>query len=708
MSTGFNLTPTQTQLPPTGATNQPPAPTGPAPKPAPSTGSGNRKKNNTPAPPGTPTDGTLGGVVIPGAALTGFISICWLIHQFGLPAVLIGICALAATATTALVLKARGKRRKSPARRAALKSAGRGSPGARGGGGAGTAVKAGRAPSSLNSTGPSRRAGAGPRPAGAGRTTAAKGPTAARPTPSRKAPRPGASGGSPSERKPTGAASQKPAGMTSAKNRPSTAGTSGKKNTLPRTAGGALGKKAAALGGRGTNRPTKPSNKTAGGGNKNSRPQASLPKQTRPGSLKKTQPSTKKTKTPTTLRKTNGPAPSAPGKHRRTGSGNKPGTAPTGRHGRLSRIRNRRTNAPVPPATAKGHNKTRPTRAGGPQRLKAWTRAVRSNRTNRPRTSPRIQHLKAKAKIPAGLGRRAARRFVKAARPATRNKLRQRTTAGLRRGAYLVGVKARRHVPYRTRAGIRRVTTPTRNVLRKTISRPAAHLWRHGTRAVLAAHMLLGTIRYTNAGPNWVRPIARLMHAMTSPAARLLAATGSWSWLNQWMYRNTTNGPQTTSTPGPAAPQPATVAPAAPVGPVHQHIPSPTVTVSSPKGSPVSISSAMPLIHAAEAVRQAGVMLLINPADNMRGYEATMSQLADVQSALGQVIAAAAMSTRENFKVNPAISDAYDDTAGYAHSIAQRLDSIPALYRMVHAEQIDNIENPTPQGAKWDQTANND
>jgi len=247
----------------------------------------------------------------------------------------------------------------------------------------------------------------------------------------------------------------------------------------------------------------------------------------------------------------------------------------------------------------------------------------------------------------------------------------------------------------------------TTNRIRKTVrpvarrlSRTAAHLWRFGTQTFNQAHMALGSFRYTNVGPNWVRPIARLMHAVTSPVARLIHATGSWNWLNLWMYRNTTS--QTNPKLKPVSPQ-AVAAAVARNNTRHTPFTSPSAT--APKGTAAmssDLSGAMPLVYAAEAVRSAGIMLLINPSDNMAGYEATIRQLSDVQSAISQVIQAAAESTREHFAVNPVISDAYDDTATYGYSLAERLDAIPVLFRMVHADQLENLDNPTPQAAKWD------
>ncbi|WP_329126068.1 hypothetical protein [Streptomyces sp. NBC_01353] len=115
---------------------------------------------------------------------------------------------------------------------------------------------------------------------------------------------------------------------------------------------------------------------------------------------------------------------------------------------------------------------------------------------------------------------------------------------------------------------------------------------------------------------------------------------------------------------------------------------------------------AAPLEQAADAVRQAGAMLLTSPAENMVGYEQTLHALATLQEAIGDVVRHAGETTRENFKVNPAIAEAYDDTASYASNLAQRLTEIPTLFRQLHEEQIDNIENPTVQARKWDISAN--
>lgn len=271
-----------------------------------------------------------------------------------------------------------------------------------------------------------------------------------------------------------------------------------------------------------------------------------------------------------------------------------------------------------------------------------------------------------------------------------------------RKVGYWAGSKLRKHTSRKLRRRGRAVTAPLRAAARgfaRVGSPVAARLWRHGSRAFLKAHMALGSVRYSGPGPAWARPLARLLHTITSPAARLVAASGSWGWLNSWMYRHTS----------PAKPtKPAAHTTARPTShrPVHRPAAGGGASIPTQGGTMSSLQPAMPLVYAAEAVRSAGAMLLINPAENMVGYELTIRQLAELQYAISSVVAAAAASTRESFKVNPAVPEAYDDTAGYMRSVGDRLGAIPYLFRLLHAEQIDNIENPTVQAAKWDIDAN--
>lgn len=275
----------------------------------------------------------------------------------------------------------------------------------------------------------------------------------------------------------------------------------------------------------------------------------------------------------------------------------------------------------------------------------------------------------------------------------------------LSKAARWAGKKVRKHTSPQTRLRIRNATQPLRHAANRA-SRVASPLlaraWRYGSRGLLAAHMALGSIRYSNRGPNWLRPLAKVFHVLTTPAARAIAWSGSIGWLNRWMYQHTSDQPARRN----ATTTPTGVTPAQ--RGAHTPISRPALSAGPLTGGTTvtNIQPAMPLVNAAEAVRLAGAMLIINPADNMVGYEMTIRQLADLQSAIASVIRAAAASTRENFKVNPAVSEAYDDTAAYMDSIAARLGSIPYLYRVIHAEQIDNIENPTIQGAKWDIGAN--
>ncbi|MGY1439510.1 hypothetical protein [Streptomyces reniochalinae] len=314
----------------------------------------------------------------------------------------------------------------------------------------------------------------------------------------------------------------------------------------------------------------------------------------------------------------------------------------------------------------------------------------------------------AKSNAGAKIGDARAEKLKPTSRPTAAEALPKREypkpDGKLRTAGYWAGQKLRRHTSPKTRLRIRKVTSPIRHGasrINRVASPLLARAWRHGSRGFIAAHMALGSIRYSNRGPNWLRPLAKVLHAITTPAARAVAWTGGIGWLNRWMYQHTSDQParRTASTERPTFARTA-----------GSHTPiSRPADAAGPAigGVPVTnIQPAMPLVNAAEAVRMAGAMLIINPADNMVGYEMTIRQLADLQSAIASVIRAAAASTREDFKVNPAVSEAYDDTAAYMDSIAARLGSIPYLFRVIHAEQIDNIENPTVAAAKWDIGAN--
>lgn len=601
---------------------------------------------------------TLGGILIPGGALTGLIGFCWLSHQFGLPAVLLAVVACSAVATATLVVRAGRRHRR----------AGSG--------------RLGRA--SLRAPGTGHRGGAASGPAGRGPTGSGRVPAAR-------------SGGGPSLRKPTsgtpsavgraGGTSRKPGGL-AAKPKPLGTATPNLSGHQP----GALGRSAAALGG--------PGRRTTPGGTA----PRTAPKPTGGASLRKhtgggTAPTltgaagrlarTLSRKSPSTAAGVNTPQG---GGARRTGGAKQPKSS-----GRQQQGNGKGGYKPAPQQSA--------TSAGGRARkaAKALTQAALRNRGQSGK-QPNPGKLKAqpKAKKPPkaqgssdtgqGSGAKGAQRSFSAA------------MGTWRRGRYWVGRKLRQHTSALTRQRLRKAAAPVRataHAIARHGTPLLAHAWRYGSRALLNGHLALGSVRFSTVGPNWLRPLARVFHTLTTPAARALAWAGSWGWLNRWMYRHT--GADTTP------PKPRRTAPTGGrTAGAHRPVHSPTrITTPATNGVPVSsIEPALPLQYAADAVRTAGAMMVLNPAGNMVGYEATINSLAEIQRAIGDVISMAAHSSRESFKVNAAIPEAYDDTAVYAHALAGRLDSIPTLFRIIHAEQIDNIENPTVQGAKWDQRAN--
>ncbi|WP_327335109.1 hypothetical protein [Streptomyces anulatus] len=679
MSTeSFHLAPGQPQQ--TGATTYAPTPS-PAPTtPAAATKAPSPRTSKTN--PGTPT---LAGAVIPAAALTGFISLCWLIHQFGLPAVLLGIAAVTAASAAALVLKSRkGTRKVSKARKAAVMNAG--------GGGSGRTVLGPGKQRGGGSLKPS--SGGSPSAGGGGRRNGSK------------------SSGLPKSK--SGPGPVKPTKNTVPKN---DALARAPKNTTPKNTS-RLSRKSAALGGPNggttTSKPTPPAS-PRGNTLKTLKPSRLVPSRLKPSPKKQPQTQTKPTK-----------APNGKGKHAKPTT---PTSAPAGRSGLLNRIKNRKTPAPAVPQSAKKKaTRTKPLKPIKPLKKakntaarkgkKATTafarklaKAAKANKKTRGPKTPKPQHLKTKSKKPLS-PKKATRRKAKGKKTKlVRNRpVSYRARLGrMRRTTYLAGVKARKHINVKTRMRIRKVTSPGRVLARRTnrlLSPPLATLWRYGTRSLLAAHMALGTVRYTHAGPNWTHPLAAVLHTITTPAARMIHATGAWTWLNRWMYQHTaptrtTTAPTTPTTPAPTA-GPALTGQIIPPRPEHDPIITPGTT-TIPEGTPVT---ALPLQQAEEAVTQAGLMLLTNPAENMVDYEATLKALSGIQSAIGEALQKAAETTRENFKVNPAVAEAYDDSAGYAAQLADRVAEIPILFRSLHEEQIENIENPTHQARKWDIAAN--
>ncbi|MEV0600995.1 hypothetical protein AB0I82_17090 [Streptomyces sp. NPDC050315] len=590
---------------------------------------------------------TLAGVLIPGGALSGLIGFCWLSHQFGLPAVLLAVVACSAVATAALVVKTGRRIRRSGAGR--LGRASSRSPGTRH-----------RAPSVSGSAG---RGGAG-----GGRVPAARSGTGSL---ARR-------GGSSAASGALAGAARKPGGPAASKLRKPLA-------SAPNTAGGqpaSLGRNAAATGG--TGRRTAPATASP----RTARKPGAVASLTKPGAAGM---GGAKTGAAGRLARTLGRKSPTTAAH--TGGSPKQGSAP------------RR-------AGSKGGYKAAPQHGSSPattrarKAAKAMGKAVKGNRgqvggrqpnTGKLKAQPKPQrHAKKKTKPATGKGKHTSKKQKRQFAPAA--------MSALRRGQYWAGRKLRKHTSALARHRLRKAAVPFRAGARAAArygSPLLAHAWRLGSRALLNGHLALGSVRFSTMGPNWLRPLARVFHTLTTPAARALAWAGTWGWLNRWMYRHTGVGTTPTTPRRPAAASRRTST-------VHRPVHSPTrVLTPATNGVPVSsIEPALPLQYAADAVRTAGAMMVLNPAANMIGYESTINSLAEIQRAIGDVIAMAAHSSRENFKVNPAIPDAYDDTAVYAHALAGRLDSIPTLYRIIHAEQIDNIENPTVQGAKWDQSAN--
>ncbi|MFG2137293.1 hypothetical protein [Streptomyces sp. NPDC048650] len=589
---------------------------------------------------------TLAGVLIPGGALTGLIGFCWLSHQFGLPAVLLAVVACSAVATATLVVKAgRRLRRSGTGRlgRASSRSPGTGH----------------RTPASSGSTGRT--------PGGGGRIPAARtgsGPSLRKPT------RTAADGGR------MGGSSHKPGGSLATKNRPPSA-------VAPNTAGGnpaRLGRNAAATGGTGRSltAPKAPRSSAGTGGGS-----APLKRSGSAGGAGRSGPVERLART---LRRKSPTTPTSP-----TGAGSSGGRSQS--------------------SGVKGHKHHRPPSSSSPsvssrawKAAKALQRAVNRDRTGgkdpdpgKLKAQPKVKKP-SKAKGSSGMGRGSGAKVAQRSFSAA--------MGTWRRGRYWVGRKLRQHTSALTRQRLRKAAAPlwaTAHAIARHGTPLLARTWRYGSRALLNAHLALGSVCYSAMGPNWLRPLARVFHTLTTPAARALAWAGTWGWLNRWMYRHT--GAGTT----PTSPKTRRTAPAGGrTAGAHRPVHSPTrISTPATNGVPVSsIEPALPLQYAADAVRTAGAMMVLNPAGNMVGYEATINSLAEIQRAIGDVISMAAHSSRESFKVNAAIPEAYDDTAVYAHALAGRLDSIPTLFRIIHAEQIDNIENPTIQGAKWDQRAN--
>ncbi|MFB8401286.1 hypothetical protein [Streptomyces sp. NPDC055912] len=260
------------------------------------------------------------------------------------------------------------------------------------------------------------------------------------------------------------------------------------------------------------------------------------------------------------------------------------------------------------------------------------------------------------------------------------------------------------------RRGVRRAGTPFRAVYRGTKKHGGkllANTMRWGGRAMLSIHSVLGSVRYSSAGPNWFRPLSKVMYWATSPLAKLVTVSRTWTWLNSWVYRTATARP----TPKPVAataPAAGTGTPAAPPSGGHTPVPSPAAA-TAPKGTPVDnspVQHTYPLIYAADAIRTAGQAFAAAPADSMKGYEAVIEHLGQVNYAMFELMHRVATVTQDDFKVDPNIPDQFRVIGRHFLALGQFIDSAHGLYRQIHAAQLENIENPTWQGRKWDVSVN--
>ncbi|MFJ2752677.1 hypothetical protein [Streptomyces sp. NPDC087297] len=587
---------------------------------------------------------SLAGVLIPGGALTGLISLCWMVHQFGLPAVVFAMLATAAAAATAVVIKV--------SRRAA-KAAGRGRAG-RGTGGAGP--------------GGGRKAGSG---AGNGGGRLGSGNRSGGTGPSRR------SGGGSKAGAAPGALSRKPAGMGSVKS-PTRGGV---KNSAPRPSGknglgaartgagpkpfkGSLfgGSKVGAGGGKG--------GLGQGGGGKHRKAPQAPGANTKPGGIFNRKNNGSGTgpgaKTPTVPKNNRKPSPLTPG-GAGTGAGKTPKTpkAPVGK--------------------GKGAGKTIPFPRGGKS-----GKAGKGAGTG-PGTGGKGKKKGSKTKAPKNKG------YTWKKNP-------------IRKAKSVAGRGYRKVTSPKFRHRMHQVATPFKVLFRGTRKHGGkllAHSMRWGGRMFLSAHSLLGSIRHSTMGPNWLRPLAQFLYWASSPLAKLVTVSRSWSWLNVWIYRKTGGRPTAKhpTTPPPAGSSTGTPAPTTGN---HTSVPSPAGTTAG-KGTPVNnspVHHAYPLIYAADAIRVAAAAFAVAPADSMKGYEAVIENLGHLEFAMAHLLNDVAEVTQEAFKVNPIIPDQYREIAMQFLFLGAFVDSAHQAYRTIHAEQIENIEQPTWQGRKWDISAN--
>ncbi|MCF1592508.1 hypothetical protein [Streptomyces muensis] len=619
-------------------------------------------------------DSNLAGVLIPGGVITGLISVCWLAHVFGLPIVIFAILAAAATATTAAVIRA-GRRAAQVAsrRNRAGNGTGGGGPGRGTGagrrGGAGTG--AGRSGGGLSGN---RSGGSGPRRSGAG----SRGTTG-----------------------PGGGPSRKPVGL--GPNRASS-NRSGGLNTSPRSNKGGLG------GNRSTAGPKPMKGSLFGGGGPGSKGLGSKG----PGGK--------------------GPGTPGSGNLNRKGAGGGKGSAVPGKSGKGmleglsdgSRALGKDAKALAgkikdlggkkAPKGTTGAGKGAPTGKGtGAGGKKAPGKGPGKGAPGKPgKVSPAGKGKgKGAAKGPKGSGKKKHKvGKAKAPRHAgytwKRNPIRKTKSAA--------GKVYRKVSSPRFRHRMNKVATPFRAVFRGTRrhgGKLLANAMRWGGRAVLSLNSFLGTVRFSTMGPNWLRPLSRVLYWATSPLAKLVNVSRTWSWLNAWVYKTATASPL----PAPAAAKKAGPVPTAgggtaapvPTSGGHAPVPSPATAAGTAGGTPVDnapVHHAYPLIYAADAIRMAAAAFAAAPADSMKGYEAVIENLGHLEFAMCHLMHDIAQVTEDDFKVNPEIPNQYRTIGIHFLALGAFVDSAHKVYREIHAEQLDNIENPTWQGRKWDLSEN--
>ncbi|MER0443055.1 hypothetical protein ABR738_00440 [Streptomyces sp. Edi4] len=587
-------------------------------------------------------DESLAGLLIPGGIITGLISLCWLVHAFGLPIVIFAILAAAATAVTAVAIKA-GRRAAKAAGRTRLGRGGGGPGGGRGGGRAGGRSGGGRSGVGNRSggTGPSRRSGGG-----------SKGSNA------------------------PGLMSRKPSGLGSLKSSPRT----GPKNSSK----GGLGGRSGLGGSRSTAgpKPLKGSPTKGGlGGAKDRKGLGNSASGGRGGLLGKltsgigTSPKgtgsgkSNRKKAPGGLGGGSGTAPKSP---KRTPKGT---TAPTGTGGGKSSTTpgSGKPTAPKTPKSPKGGKG----KGKGKHRHYTW----KKNPLRKSRGLAKSAYVKGK-----GLYRAGKRGAAWGYRKVTSSKFRRR---------------------------LHQAATPFRAMYRGTRKHGGklmANALRVGGRWVLGAHSFLGHIRLSTKGPNWLKPLSKVLYWATSPLAKLVNVSRRWTWLSAWIYKTATARPITkpVTASGPTAPTAGTGAPApATVPGSRTSVPSPATAPAG--GTPVDTSPvhhAYPLIYAADAIRMAAASFAAAPADSMKGYENVIENLGHLEFAMCHLMHDIAQVTEDDFKVNPEIPNQFRNVGIQFLSLGQFVDATHKVFRDVHAEQLENLENPTWQGRKWDVSAN--